>query len=58
MSPTLKTGEVHTVSWYGNVTEKVPLIISRRRWEDSTKIDFKHGRGFSWLMIVSDGGFL
>jgi len=46
------------VSWYGSFMEKTPLIRYRRRLEDSTKIDLKHGRVFSWLTIATDGGFL
>ena len=38
--------------------KKIPHRKTIRRWEDNTKIDLKHVRGFSWLMIATDSGFL
>ena len=58
MSPILKTGEVHTVSWYGNFLGKDHLEDLDVDGRIILKLILSMEGGFSRLMIATDGGFL
>ena len=48
-------GEAYTGFWWGNLRERGPLVIPRRRWEDNIKMDLQEVGcgGIDWIEVFT-----